>query len=213
MATGTIPSGPKVYVVPGTDIGVTAGETLLDKLQRAVSQGVIPIGKPFIGYFASSAYYYCTGHLAYYSNGYLYGEIIAGTYTGGTQNFVITAGTWSVCQPKTIISTGTSNGWAYDKYSDGTITARKNLSGSVTEYSTANGFHCFYIADIATPFTMDNATYTVLCDWKIGTGFSIPAGALSKTTSKFNAYALGTASGTVSYQLSLYLVGACSAAT
>lgn len=94
MATGTIPSGPKLYVVPGTSIGSVSGETILAKVQRAVSQEVIPLGKPFTGFFTSAARYYCDGFL-YSSENKLYGYVNVSSYA---QPYFLTvsADVWTV---------------------------------------------------------------------------------------------------------------------
>lgn len=105
------------------------------------------------------------------------------------------------------IEQGTSNGWVYWKYADGHIEAIRTISTTITHYHYNNVYYGYYISDIATPLTMKDTSYYVGCDWSIGTGFSIPAGRLDITTTKFNAYAVSTASGSVHVDLRLHLVG------
>lgn len=108
---------------------------------------------------------------------------------------------------KQIYAEGTSNGWDYVLYTDKTIDATRKISDTVSSYTTVNGFAGYYIANIATPFTMANADYYIGTEWAIGNGFAIPAAIMSKTTTKFNAYALGTASGSQSVSLTMHLKG------
>lgn len=108
---------------------------------------------------------------------------------------------------KTVLAEGTANGWDYILYTDKTIDATRNITDTVSNYTTVNGFYGYYIANILTPFSMASANYYVGTEWAIGNGFSIPAAILSKTTSKFNAYALGTASGSQSVSLTMHIKG------
>ena len=108
---------------------------------------------------------------------------------------------------KPVLVEGTANGWDYILYTDKTIEATRKITDTVSNYTTVNGFYGYYIANILTPFSMANADYYVGTEWAIGNGFSIPAAVMSKTTSKFNAYALGTASGSQSVSLTMYIKG------
>lgn len=106
-----------------------------------------------------------------------------------------------------ITETGTSNGWAYYKLNNNVVIATRVVADTLEHYLTVNGFYGYYFANIATPFTMRNAEYYVGCDWSIGNGFSLPAGRLSMTTTKFNAYALSTSAGSNSVRLRMTLIG------
>lgn len=108
---------------------------------------------------------------------------------------------------KTVLAEGTANGWDYILYTDKTIDATRNITDTVSNYTTVNGFYGYYIANIVTPFTMANADYYIGTEWLIGNGFAVPAGVMSKTTTKFNAYALGTASGSQSVSLTMHIKG------
>ena len=55
---------------------------------------------------------------------------------------------------KTVSAEGTANGWNYILYTDKTIDATRKITDTVSNYTTANGFYGYYIANIATPFTM-----------------------------------------------------------
>lgn len=113
----------------------------------------------------------------------------------------------STAYSKTVSAEGTANGWDYILYTDKTIDATRKITDTVSSYTTVNGFAGYYIANIATPFTMANADYYIGTEWAIGNGFAIPAAVMSKTTTKFNAYALGTASGNQSVSLTMHLKG------
>ena len=109
---------------------------------------------------------------------------------------------------KTPVEYGTANGWVYVVYADKTIEATRTISQTSSYYTTFGGFYGYYISGIALPFTMANNNYYVGTTWSIGSGFSIPAGLLSVTTTQFNAYALATAHGTTeSVSLDLLLKG------
>lgn len=113
----------------------------------------------------------------------------------------------STAYSKTVSAEGTANGWDYILYTDKTVDATRKITDTVSSYTTVNGFAGYYIANIATPFTMSNADYYVGTEWAIGNGFAVPAAVMSKTTSKFNAYALGTASGSQSVSLTMHIKG------
>ena len=105
-----------------------------------------------------------------------------------------------------IVETGESNGWSYYLLDDNTVTATRAISTTLSNYTTFAGFSGYYIPNIATPFTMENNYYVGL-DWSIGAGFGLPAGRLAVTSTGFNAYALSTASGSVSVVLRMTLIG------
>jgi hypothetical protein len=71
----------ELHVVPNTSIGTFSGESQTAKIQRAISNGILPIGTPFIGSFISGSIYFVCGHLYYSGNG-LYGFVMAGNYIG-----------------------------------------------------------------------------------------------------------------------------------
>ena len=70
-----------LFVVNGTNISYTSGETWLNKVQRAVAQEAIPVGKPFVGYFISAARYSVSGFLYIVDNA-LYGSIWVSSFMG-----------------------------------------------------------------------------------------------------------------------------------
>lgn len=113
----------------------------------------------------------------------------------------------STAYSKTVSAEGTANGWNYILYTDKTIDATRKITDTVSNYTTVNGFYGYYIPNILTPFSMSNADYYVGTEWAIGTGFSIPAAIMSKTTYKFNAYAIGTAGGSQSVSLTMHIKG------
>lgn len=105
-----------------------------------------------------------------------------------------------------IIETGVSNKWNYYLLNDNTVIATRSMSTSLSNYSTVNGFYAYYIADIATPFTMRD-DYYVGCDWSIGSGFAIPAGRLYVTSTKFNVYVLSSGGGQNAVSIRMTLIG------
>ena len=107
-----------------------------------------------------------------------------------------------------VVESGTSNGWNYKKYSDGTIEAWSYRSTTLSHYSNPiTGLYGYSWANIPTPFTMSGTAYTIEAEWKIGNGFSISGGVGSKTTSAFQLLGLGTASGSNSVTVTLHLFG------
>lgn len=87
------------------------------------------------------------------------------------------------------------------------LRANKIITQTLSNYTTINNFFGYYIPDITTPFTMANKQYYIGTAWTIGNGFAIPAGILSQTTTKFNAHALATASGSQDVQLAIVIEG------
>ena len=109
---------------------------------------------------------------------------------------------------KTPVRYGTSNGWDYVIYSDKSIEATRTISQTQSYYAEILNFYAYYIDDIMLPFTMKDTNYYVGATWSIGSGFALPAGLLSLTTTKFNAYSLATAGGTrENVTLKLLLIG------
>lgn len=108
---------------------------------------------------------------------------------------------------KTPVEYGTANGWDYVVYADKTIEATKVVSSSMSYYTTVGPFYGYYQV-VNTPFTMANTSYYVGASWRIGSGYGIPAGFQQMQTTRFNAYALGTAHGTSeNFELYLFLKG------
>lgn len=109
---------------------------------------------------------------------------------------------------KPVAAEGVSNGWSYVLYADNTIDAIRTITDTQTYYSTVNGFYGYYIANIDLPFTMADTGYYIGTAWSIGSGFSVSAGLLSVTTTKFNAYGLGTyGASNASVKLTMHLKG------
>ena len=106
-----------------------------------------------------------------------------------------------------VVDSGTSNSWEYRLYSDKKIVATRTIEQSIASYTTWNGMYGYNLANISTPFTMTNTIYYVSASWKIGSGFSIPAGVTATTTTTFNLLALSSASGTQDCIIRLYLEG------
>ena len=101
---------------------------------------------------------------------------------------------------------GVTDGWHYTLQGKH-LRATKTITDTLTNYTTINGFFGYYISNITTPFTMASSNYYVGTTWSVGSGFSISAGILSQTTTKFNAYALATASGSQDVELAIVIEG------
>ena len=101
---------------------------------------------------------------------------------------------------------GVTDGWHYTLQGKH-IRAKKIITQTLSNYTTINNFFGYYIPDITTPFTMANAQYYIGATWSIGSGFGFSAGILAQTTTKFNAYALATASGSQDIQLTIFIDG------
>lgn len=106
-----------------------------------------------------------------------------------------------------VVESGTSNGWNYKRYSDGTIDAWYRGSKSLSHYNTINGFYAFGYNAIDLPFTMANATYQCDADFLIGNGFTFGTSVRKSTTQLTNLFALSTASGTQTVYLNAYIHG------
>ena len=104
---------------------------------------------------------------------------------------------------------GTTNGWFYRKWSDGRIEAWKEMTGTLTPYSTWNGFSLYKVENIALPFTMKDTHYYLAYGWKVGSGLVYPATQnYDKQTTTFSAFAAGSATGTnLAYILTIYIHG------
>ena len=103
--------------------------------------------------------------------------------------------------------TGSSSGWTYKKWSDGTIDAWYYGSKSLAHYTTANGFYAYGYNAINLPFTMANNNYQCDVDFLIGSGFSFGASVRKSTTQLTNLFALSTASGTQTVYLNAHIYG------
>lgn len=88
------------------------------------------------------------------------------------------------------------DGWRVVKWPDGWIEATRAYSfSSVSNYTTlAGGYGGYQITGIMLPFTMKDANYQVLADVKIGSAFSMYAGAI-KTISSTDLIMFATTTG------------------
>ena len=100
----------------------------------------------------------------------------------------------------------TENGWAVREWPDGLIEARKHIRQSLTSYSTVGALYGYVLGSISLPCAL-NTDYYVGAIWQIGSGFTMQAGIMNKTTLRFNLYALGTAGGTQTADLWIYVRG------
>lgn len=179
---------------------------IVDKIRYTYSGSVGYIDIHFVGVSSGSV----PVHFAFdvttrtYANSYWVAGTLASVADAPSGETVLTTHTFAATS-KTPVEYGTANGWDYVLYADKTIEATRTISQTLSYYTTVGGLYGYYISDIALPFTMANNNYYVGTTWSIGSGFSIAAGLLSVTTTKFNAYALATAGGT-SENVDLYLL-------
>lgn len=89
LSFGNLKDSIGLAVVKATT-GVT-GNTALEKVQNAIANGIIPLNKPFIGYFTSNANYFVCGYI--YGSP-LNGFVLVGWYTGAL-SCTINGGTWT----------------------------------------------------------------------------------------------------------------------
>ena len=101
----------------------------------------------------------------------------------------------------------TVDGWTVVDFGNGYIEATKELSETKTNYATFGDFSCYGISNISTPFTMADTKYYIGATWSIANGFSVTAGVLLKSETKFNAYCLATSSGSQAVKCWVYLRG------
>lgn len=88
--------------------------------------------------------------------------------------------------------------WTYTKYSDGTAVATRKAIITLKNYTTPLNGLGGYNYTISLPAGVFISTDYLLCDCKIGSGFSMFAGHLGTlTTEKVTLYALSTSVGTV----------------
>lgn len=107
-----------------------------------------------------------------------------------------------------VIEQGTENGWFYRKWSDGRIEAWKEITGTISPYSSWNNFQLYSITNIALPFTMKNTNYYVNYGWKIGSGLVYPATQnYNRQTTTIDAFAASSQAGTNAYILTVYIHG------
>ena len=100
----------------------------------------------------------------------------------------------------------TKDGWRVVEWPDGFIEAFKALDfPSLENYTTLFGSYGGYqVSNIVLPYEMQD--YQVAADVKIGTAFSMYAGA-NKSTGSFDIIMLATASGTQSVKLRITVAG------
>ena len=92
-ADGYVTADRTVFI-PNVNIDVYAGETILDKIQRAISNGVIPTDRSFIGTIRSGSLYYVDGEL-YTSSGKLYGTVHIESFDFGSRIYTVQADAWT----------------------------------------------------------------------------------------------------------------------
>lgn len=104
---------------------------------------------------------------------------------------------------------GSSGGWTWRKYADGTLDLWGSFSGTSTPYSgTVNGWYPHRLA-LSFPANAkpNNGDYSVWQEWEIGTGFTMAGPVFNKSASGCMAYVLAGAQGSLSYTARFYIHG------
>ena len=106
---------------------------------------------------------------------------------------------------KYIISSGTTNGWDWDKWSDGTIDAYQSISGTQSNATSWNN-GSVYNFTFDTPFTMSDDNYYVSGSARIGSGYGVLAN-VNLTTTGMTIGVWASQSGSRAYKVRLHLHG------
>ena len=98
--------------------------------------------------------------------------------------------------------------WTWRKYSDGTFDLWARNSTTATHFTTINGFYGYQLAfSFPTGCTPINGQYIASLNFKVGTGFSSPAGHGTYGTTGFVAYVLANQSGQQTIEYDVYVHG------
>ena len=104
---------------------------------------------------------------------------------------------------------GSSGGWTWRKYADGTLDLWGTFTGTSTPYSSAvNGWYPHRLA-LSFPANAkpNNGDYSVWQEWEIGTGFTMAGPVFNKSASGCMAYVLAGAQGSLSYTARFFIHG------
>ena len=104
---------------------------------------------------------------------------------------------------------GSSGGWTWRKYADGTLDLWGTFAGTSTPYSsTVNSWYPHRLA-LSFPANAkpNNGDYSVWQEWEIGTGFTMAGPVFNKSASGCMAYVLAGAQGSLSYTARFYIHG------
>lgn len=106
-----------------------------------------------------------------------------------------------------VIASGLSGQWVYRKWNSGISECWRQISGTITHYSTWNGFKVFAGSlDWPTGLFVANPIATYTCYF--GNGYAIAARGSLSTTTKFNWEALGTdGDSNITYCIDVYAIG------
>lgn len=97
------------------------------------------------------------------------------------------------------------DGWKIENIPGGIVQMTKTVERSVSNYNTYGPFYGFYI-DISFPIKL-KLGYQAHIEWQIGAGFSIPAGNLSRSSTGFRAYGMGTGNGSQNCKIDILVIG------
>lgn len=106
-----------------------------------------------------------------------------------------------------VVASGPSGKWTYRKWNSGISECWRQITGTITHYSTWNGFNAFSgSADWPTGLFITNPTAIYNC--YIGSGYAIAARGGLSTTTKFRWEALGTdGDSNIGYGIYVYAIG------
>lgn len=120
------------------------------------------------------------------------------------------SGRVSTLEGKSVVeieSAGTSNGWTYKKYSDGTAEMWKTASVSTSHVSQVGQFYQYNILNISLPFSLANTNYVVAGTAQVGNGAGIVGTISGLATNKFNYILYSTVSGEQNVTYRIYVYG------
>lgn len=106
-----------------------------------------------------------------------------------------------------VVASGPSGEWTYRKWNSGISECWRQITGTITHYSTWNGFNAFAgSADWPTGLFITNPTAIYNC--YLGSGYAIAARGGLSTTTKFRWEALGTdGDSNIGYGIYVYAFG------
>lgn len=106
-----------------------------------------------------------------------------------------------------VVASGPSGEWTYRKWNSGISECWRQITGTITHYSTWNGFNAFSgSADWPTGLFITNPTAIYNC--YLGSGYAIAARGGLSTTTKFRWEALGTdGDSNIGYGIYVYAIG------
>ncbi|MBR3330401.1 MAG: hypothetical protein IKG25_04205 [Mogibacterium sp.] len=165
------------------DIGYTTGESMLDKIQRAITNGVFPTDNtPFFGSIKSASTFSVYGHL-YTSSSKLYGSVHMTSINGNDVAYVCAGDVWSLVTPEGAAPAPAIVDKSTTSTSTSAITAEYTVSGSGTVivyagiYSDTTSDYGTWEAEIYYDGTLimgEGTRFTTANTQKYGASTSVP---------------------------------------